>query len=219
MQQEPVSPDARTGNLYQSKHKVEGSEDISSNKPEDRSVSPDTEHTVEGGANSADNPDSDGMDVSNDDPGGGKYIHVAKGDTSHSEVPPPEVGMIVTENFPPDNTKGEEEQDIVKDVPQVQLDLGEVSPLSCDQEHMGETGSNVQKAEASYWVRILKFWSGKPCFRIYPTQDDRPHLEKADSRESPAESQEIRAQVKTPAAHNTKIVTRDSDYDIGVGTE
>ena len=67
----------------------------------------------------------------------------------------------------------------------------------------------------SQWVRIHKF--GNLCFRKYPTQDDRSHLEKTDSRESPAEIQEIRAQVKTPAAHNTKIVTRDSDANVGVG--
>ena len=62
--------------------------------------------------------------------------------------------LIVTKNPSPENTKREEEQDIVKDVPQVQLELGEV----CDQEHMGETGSNVQqtKVEAN-WVRNLNF--------------------------------------------------------------
>jgi hypothetical protein len=68
--------------------------------------------------------------------------------------------MIVTENSSPDNTKGEEEQDIVKDVPQVQLDLGEVSPLSYDQEHMGETRTNVQHTKVkanSNWVRNLNF--------------------------------------------------------------
>ena len=128
------------------------------------------EHTVE-----VADPDSEALDVSNDDPGGGKYIHVAKGDTSHSEVPPPEVGMIVTENFPPDNTKGEEEQDIVKDVPQVQLDLGEVSPLSCDQEHLGVTGSNVQTKVEAKWVRNLNF-NFKNSDSRKPTQDDRPHL-------------------------------------------
>ena len=147
--EEPVSPDAK--NHYQSKQKVEGSADSSSNIPEDRPASPDSEHTVEGGVASAENPDSDGMDVSNDDPGGGKGIHCAKGDTSHSEVPSPEVGKIVTKNPSPDNTKGEEGEDIVKDVPQIQLDLGEVSPLSCDQEYMGETKMEVK------WVRNLNF--------------------------------------------------------------
>ena len=39
-----------------------------------------------------------------------------------------------------DNNKGEREEDIVKDIPQVQLDLGESSPLSCDQDNMGKTG-------------------------------------------------------------------------------
>ena len=41
---------AKTGNHYQSKQKVEGSEDSSSNKSEDRSASPEAEHAVEGGA-------------------------------------------------------------------------------------------------------------------------------------------------------------------------
>ena len=49
-------------------------------------------------------------------------------------------------------------QDIVKDVPQVQLDLREVSLLSYDQEHMGETGYNVQQTgEEANWVRNLNF--------------------------------------------------------------
>ena len=41
-------------------------------------------------------------------------------------------------------------------------------------------------------------------------------MEKADSRESPAVTHEIKAQVKMPVANNTMNVTRDSAANIGV---
>ena len=79
-----------------------------------------------------------------------------------------------------------EEEDIGKELSKVQLDLGGSSHLSCDQRKIGETRANVLEAEVSEWVRIQKFWSGNVCFRKYQTQDERPHMEKADSRASPA---------------------------------
>ena len=84
---------------------------------------------------------------------------------------------------------------------------------------MGETGANFLEAEVSQWVRNQNCWYGNLCFRNYPIQDDRPHMEKADSRESLVVTHKIKAQVKMPGASNTMSVAKYSDASIEIRSD
>ena len=98
----------------------------------------------------------------------------------------------------PNNTKGE--VDIGEKVSQIQLELGELSYLSCNPA-MGETGANVLEVEGSVWVRNGVNWLENFNFKHYPNQETTPSVDNTDSPVELAEMHGKMAQVKMPEAN------------------